>query len=409
MRKHILLSGLALTSHLLAQGPSEPARGLRAEEVGALRHLRTWLAGPPNQHVPLQSRTLGYEAPVFGFDRGGKPVRGQANRIDPEATSVMLMLPRGDALWPARLLYGNRAGRIFVGERPIDAGADWQPTVATFSGPGVDVHLNNMLLQSGTAVDGTRWQRIDDLPELTERPFRVRLHSRDDARFAAGRVEIGGSPFLWHPSWVSVDDARVVSFHAMTKPGDAAEVELQDRGVPATGMRLFVPGLRLSAANVSYGDGVLVVTYGREDRADASWLDDQAWAVHGLRLFAAAQQQARREGRIDRDSDGRGEFGLPDEVMPANQRLYETRKDGTYRVRNHLIAVHVPADPDGAEQRFVATAWPETAHDAGDLAFTIDATGAVRMCPAVGRYVGHGAEPAADASAQPAPAWRLLR
>lgn len=358
--------------------------------------------------MPLLSRQLGYEAWVFGFDRDGKPVRGPGARIDPEATCVMLMLPRGDALWTARPLFANRAGRMFVGELPAAAGADWKPTVATFSGPGVDVHLNNMLLQSGTAVDGTSWQRIDDSPQLAERPFRVRLRSRDDARVPAGRVEIGGSPFLWHPSWVPVDDARVVSFHRVTRQADAADVALEGRGVAVRGMRLFAPGLRLTAANVSCGDDEIVVSYGREDLADATWLEDQAWAVHGLRLFAAAQQQARREGRIDRDHDGVGEFGTPDEVLPANQREYQRLKNGRFLFRNHLFEAHVPADADGAEQRFVAFAWPAQAHDAHDRAFRIDQTGVVRWCAAAGRFAGHERAPTVDGIDASA-GWQPLR
>ncbi len=396
MRFTLLLSGLVFTSHLAAQPrpAPQPADEVRASEVAALQHLRTWLAGPPDVHVPIRPRQLGYDAVVFGFDRNGDEVRGSASSIDPEATSVMMMVPRADALWDARLLFANRAGRIFVGERPADAGADWRPTVATVSGPGVDVHLNNMLLQSGTAVDGTSWLRIDDSPAFAQRPLRVVLRSRDDARVAAERVEIGSSPFLWHPSGVPVADARVVSFHQRVKATDAAEVVLDGRGVAAPGMRLFVPGLRLAATNVTYGEEEVVVTYGRDDLADAVWLEDQAWAVHALRLFAVAQRTAQKECRIDRDRDGVGEFGSPDEVLPAGQRDYQRLKNGRYLFRNHLFEVHVSADADGAEQRFLAYAWPERAHDPHDRAFCIDESGMVRWCAAAGRFAGHEQPPA---------------
>ncbi len=375
MRRPLPVVALALAGSLIAQAPI-----LHANEVAAYRQAQHWLSQPVDQPVQPTAGLVGYDKRVFGSDRKGVPqislnARGQDNDLDPQATAVLVLTPQRGAQNTGRMLFANRAGRIFVGERPTDAAARWQPTLATLAAPGVPTTLNNMLLDSGVAQDGTAWQRLESLEVAPARQQSVRL-VRDNTTWKDDPlVEIGASRLPWHPAWLPIG-------------GKSA-------GATADDVRTDGDELR-----VTIGDDALV---------DDTWLNDQAWAAHGLRVLAAAEQAFQTANSLDRDGDGKGEFGTPAAVMPRRQRDLQQLPNGRFLYRNHLFEFYLANDPDTAEQHFVAYGWPAVAHGKHDLAFFVDERGIVHRCAATGRFAGHDQAPAADSMTHQDLGWTQVR
>jgi len=421
--RHLLVASLPLLAGcLVAQQPV-----LHASEVAAYHHLRAWLEETPGVRLAWSPFQLGYDAAVFGVDAAGEPRvdREQDNRrpgvIDAQRTTVLLCKPIRDSWHEARLLCTNRSGRVFVGRPPAASARNWQPSVATFAAPGVPAVIDNLLLESGTAQDGTTWERAESLEGdvLTEQRVRfVGLGAVAKAPFplvaSFPLVEVGLGRLPWHPAWLRVDHLPIGSLRAHAHPAAASRDEeiAKGPGIAARGLHLAVRfgGVQalLRPEDVTFVDGELRVDMARATVAAADELDDQAWAAHALRLFAQDQLAARAANRIDRDRDGRGEFGQPDEVLAANRRNYQPAPNGRFLFRNHLFAVHVPAAADDAEQRFVAYAWPAKAHGPHDLAFAVDERGTVLACPAHDRFAGHDKEPDRAAIADSKSGWKPL-
>jgi len=406
---------LALAGSSFAQVPI-----LHANEVAAHRQAQQWVQQPVNQPVQLTAGLAAYDWRVFGSDGHGSPAidhnrRGQDNGLDPLATAVLLLTPQRGAQNAGRMLFANRGGRIFVGEPPTDPTGRWQPTVETFAAPGVPATLNNMLLDSGIAQDGTRWQRLEALEAAPAREQQVRLVHDGATGKEKSLVEIGASRLPWHPAWLPLGDVTVVSMRAPASAAGQPDGQslATGTGVPARDLHLHVTfGKRsavLTANDVSIDGGELRVAIREDALVDDTWLYDQAWAANGLRLLAGAELAFRTANSLDRDGDGKGEFGTPATVMPRNQGDFQTLPNGRFLFRNHLFEFHLANDPDTAELHFVAYGWPAVARGNHDLAFFVDERGIVHRCAATGRFAGHDQAPAADSRTHADLGWTPLR
>lgn len=415
MRYALPTAVLVFASSSLAQAPM-----LHANEVAAHRQALQWLDQTVDQRVKVAPGLSGYELWVFGADGSGQPKVainpfGTRNGLDPQATAVLLLMPQRGTPNPGRMLFVNRGGRLFVGERPADATDRWQPTVETFAAPGVPATLNNMLLDSGTAQDGTRWQRLEAIEAGATTAQRVRL-VYDGATVPENTlVEIGASRLPWHPAWLPLGDLPVVAMRATALPTGQPEGQslAEGNGVPARDLRLHVTfGSRsvvLRPEDVTHDGNELRVTIRGAAIAEDSWFYDQGWAAHGLQVLAAAQLAYRSARTLDRDGDGNGEFGAPATVLRRESGEFQTLPNGRFLFRNHLFAFHLADTADGAEQHFVAYGWPAVAHDEHDLAFFVDERGIVHRCRAAGHFAGHDRAPAANSAAQPELGWVPLR
>jgi hypothetical protein len=150
-------------------------------------------------------------------------------------------------------------------------------------------------------------------------------------------------------------------------------------------------------------------------------------AVAMLRNVAAAQEQLRSRGVLDRDGDGVGEYGFfrdlvadrGDDSSPLLSKSYTPHLLGTgesavlrsaYCFRIFLPGAEglgVPEQgvrslsvaPDLAEKSWSAYAWPSVCDDSGSRAFFIDERGGVFATPVEeGPYRGASAGPAWDAA-----------
>ena len=411
MRVSLPTAVLVFASSSLAQAPM-----LHASEVAAHRQALQWLDQTVNQRVKFAPGLSGYDLRVFGADGSGQPKvainpLGTDNGLDPQATAVLLLMPRRGTPNPGRMLFVNRGGRLFVGERPADATERWQPTVETFAAPGVPATLNNMLLDSGTAQDDTRWQRLEAGATTAQR---VRL-VHDGATLPENPlVEIGASRLPWHPAWLPLGDLPVVAMRGTALPTGQPEGQsvAEGNGVPARDLHLHVTlGSRsvvLRPDDVTHDGNELRVTFRGVAAAD-DWLDDQGWAAHGLQMLADAQLAYRNAHTLDRDGDGRGEFVAPTTALNRYRGQFQELPNGRFLFRNHLFAFHLAETADGAEQHFVAYGWPAVAHDEHDLAFFVDEHGIVHRCRAAGKFAGHEQAPAANSAAQPELGWVPLR
>ena len=308
---------------------------------------------------------------------------------------------------------------MFVGpEQP--PGTAWNPDFASITGSGVEPHLGNMLLQSGVANDGTVWQRIDDAAGMGLRRQRARVRGLPESRVLGAEIEVGAPRFAWHPGWLPVGERDVVAFRAgLARPAaGAAEgaggLVAEADGVAARDLQLSIRSCGGAAVlrpeDVAVVDGELVVTVPDGAFVRDDWLDDQAWAVEALRRLARHERAARATAAIDRDRDGRGEFGAVEDVVPQLELGSIRRLDnGRFLFRGHLFELHLPPGADAAEQGFVAYAWPARPDRPNALAFCVDARGAVRSCSARERFAGHDRAPAADAGADESLGWRSLR
>lgn len=414
MRCPLPTAVLVFASSSLAQAPM-----LHASEVGAHRQALGWLGQTVNQKVQIAAGLRGYDFWVFGADGHGHPEvaknpLGADNGLDPQATAVLLLTPQRGTPNPGRMLFVNRGGRVFVGERPADATDRWQPTVETFAAPGVPATLNNMLLDSGTAQDGTQWQRLEALEAGATTAQRVRLVHEGATWPANPQVEIGASRLRWHPAWLPLGDLPVVAMRGTALPTGQPEGQsvAEGNGVPARDLHLHVTFGSRSAVlrpdDVTHDGNELRVTF-RGATAEDDWLDDQGWAAHGLQMLAAAQLAYRNAHTLDRDGDGRGEFVAPTTALNRYRGQFQELPNGRFLFRNHLFAFHLADTPDGAEQHFVAYGWPAVAHDEHDLAFFVDERGIVHRCRAAGQFAGHDRAPSANSSAQAELGWVPLR
>lgn len=411
MRCPLATAVLVFASSSLAQAPM-----LHANEVAAHRQALQWLEQTVNQRVKVAPGLSGYDFRVFGTDRQGKPKvainsLGTDNGLDPQATAVLLLKPQRGTPNPGRMLFVNRGGRLFVGERPADATDRWQPTVETFAAPGVPATLNNMLLDSGTAQDGTRWQRLETGATTAQR---VRL-VHDGATLPENTlVEIGASRLRWHPAWLPLGDLPIVAMRATAQPNGQPEGQsvAEGNGVSARDLHLRVTlgscSVVLRPDDVTYEGNELRVTI-RSAAAEDEWLDDQGWAAHGLQMLADAQLAYRKAHTLDRDGDGRGEFVAPTTALNRYRGQFQELPNGRFLFRNHLFAFHLTDTADAAEQHFVAYGWPAVAHGEHDLAFFVDERGIVHRCRAAGQFAGHDRAPSANSSARAELGWVPLR
>ena len=404
---------LLCAAGLFAQEPV-----LHASEVAAFAKLQSLLrqpAGVPATYAPFE---LGYALFAIGEDRAGSAFQGKVDGIDPSRPSVLFLQPIRDSLHPARLMFGTRSGRIFLGQPPANAPADWQPSLASIISLAgrqtIDpVSIEDMLLQSGTAQDDTTWERAEAIERDGTRELTLRVTRTDGSEVDYPVVEIGSTRLPWHPAWLAVDHLPVVATRCHAPPPNAGPDRgvAKVRGLPARGLRLHVTDhgdVVLRPGDVTFQDGELHIRIDRATVAPAKELDDQAWAAQALKFFAEDQLAARAAARIDRDRDGGGEFGKPDEVLALAHRI-PSAGDERFTFRNHLFAAHLPADADGAEKHFVAYAWPATAHGPHDLAFFVDERGGVHSCRAHERFHGHDNAPAADAATKDDLGWSPLR
>lgn len=102
-------------------------------------------------------------------------------------------------------------------------------------------------------------------------------------------------------------------------------------------------------------------------------------AVSRLREVWFAQGLAREAKLVDRDGDGAGEFTSMDRLLDASgaflrQGVYKPAGPGVWRVEGYDVAIYLPgregpvldpaaSDPDLAEQRWIAYAWPHERHE----------------------------------------------
>ena len=414
MRTPLPILVLASAGGLFAQDPQ-----LHASEVAAHRQAQQWLEHPVNEPVGYLAGLDAYAPVVFGLDEDGQPkqsrqLHGARNGLDPSATAVLLLLPAGSARNPGRMLFANRGGRVFVGEKPPNATDRWQPTIATFAAPGVPAELNNMLLDSGTAQDGTRWTRLESLETTTPREQRVRLVQVGQMTPPNALVEIAWGPRPWHPAWLPIGDLPVVSLRAQALADGQPEQErlAKGPGVPARGLRLHVsfPGqeVLLRPEDVRMDGDELVVSVRAEALADTELLRDQSWVATGLRMLAEAELAFRSSHKVDRDGDGVGEFGDAEVVLARYAGDWKKLPSGYYLFRNHLVSFHLAQDADGAEQHFVAYAWPAERRGANDLLFCVDERGVVQCCAADGRFAGEERTPAVDSVSRADLGWRAI-
>ena len=383
---------------------------LHATEVGGYQAALRWQQEVEACQVRPDARCPGFTVRYFGYDRESAERADCDHEFDRQWASIAVLWPRADAMAGARAIMANSHGHIFVG-RARDGG--WRPELTTVVASGVALRLANMLLQSGQAQDGTVWHRIDGDPSLTPRRQRIRVE-REDGQFVIGFVvEIGHSRFRWHPGWLPVDDAAVVAMRSAIEGRGTSSGIAEGRGLRARGQHIMLRGpgcyVALQPGDVEITADEIVITVRRDARASRQQFDDQAWVAEGLWRLAKYELITRDLASIDRDGDGRGEFGSPDAVMPASQRPYRRLENGLYAFRGHLFRVYVAADADSAERGFVAYAWPASSDGAQERAFFVDERGVVHACRSGGRFIGCDGVLPATARDDATLGWRPLR
>ncbi len=424
----LLLSLLAVPT--ATQAPAQDPPQLHAREVHAYRTLRAWLR-PQNGGVAVRGlgTAAGYEATVLAEAGEGRTER--LERTPPERTFAVVLWPRADDPTPGRLLFGNRAGIVLLGTPREPLATGFRPEAELIAAPGGPARVNQMLLQDGPSQDGTQWQRS----EITPAPARIEVIDADGAPLAGARIEMGAPRLPWHPGWVSVA-------HVATAAIDGATDErgtLQGDGLPARELwlSLWVEDRQavLLPDDVRRADGTLQVRVPRGALVDGKALQDQAWAAEALRRFAEGQERLRAQAKLDRDGDGRGEYGLAYDAIPV-QQWSDLRPAGVphqFAFRSHLLQAWLPAgdgwisgvavepataarvkaapttaDADGAELRFRALAWPAQPGQPQARAFRVDESGVVRWRFVGDEQCGHQGAPGAEGWADGA-VWHALR
>lgn len=134
-----------------------------------------------------------------------------------------------------------------------------------------------------------------------------------------------------------------------------------------------------------------------------------------LSLLASAQRDWHARKLLDRDGDGIGEYGWFSQLAAASPPLLSERfaKPTAGRIERgaYVFEIWLPADGeqwlseaaqqsvdiDGAEQRWLAYAWPRDA-SLPRRVFCVDATGTIRARNNDGRYAGHARPVPVDAA-----------
>ncbi|MCA8949694.1 MAG: hypothetical protein KDE27_09340 [Planctomycetes bacterium] len=393
------------------------AQSLAASEVPVLAQLRAW-RDSLGELRPLQAIVAPrFEARFFGYAADGTPGASHEFRFATEYASIAVAWPGRDAIVPARPLMMNSLGQVFVGEAP--AGASGWPAFASVVAADVPPHLNNMLLQSGIAADGTEWRRVeavegDDAAVL--RPLRVRVLRLDGGELDGFLLEIGRSPLLWDPSFTAIEGEGASAWWGRVEVTGRAEGRAVGAGLPAVGLAVrlsrAVPGgdrvARLLPGDVRMVRGELLVVLRDGTLVDREVLRRQAWAAEALRRLCRHELAARAAVTIDRDGDGIGEFGDPDEVVPTAERSYRRVDGDRLEFEGHLFEVWLADSPDVREHRFAAGGWPATPRGPDDLAFAVDQRGVVYCCSAVGRFAGGERPLTASALEDDTLGWRAL-
>ncbi|MCR9243864.1 MAG: hypothetical protein NXI31_02450 [bacterium] len=396
---------LGLAAFAVAQRPV-----LQASEVSAWQQLREWQRRLDTVERMDLFVARGYELRFFGYDAAGQPGVSHKFEFTRDYASLALFWPSDEVGPGRRALMGNSLGHVYLGEPPQGVGAkDRQPGFASVVGQGAPEHLNNMLLQNGAAIDGTRWQRVEalegDIAADIERDMRVRVVRTDGEEVRGFELDVMAPRFGWDPSFTAIQGEGAVAANVAIQPADGSIGTAEARGVPARGLRArlrhnrdrLVAVLRPGDARMVNGELLVVLRDGA--LIPDKLANEQAWVAEALRRFHEFQMVAKAATKIDVDGDGLGEFGAPDEVVPARSRRYRRAPGGRFAFNGHLFEISLPETADGREQRFAAWAWPVKAQSRHDRAFGIDERGVVMSCSASQRFAG-------DASPVTSAAWQ---
>ncbi|MCR9243415.1 MAG: hypothetical protein NXI31_00180 [bacterium] len=380
----------------------------RPREAAALGHARRLLENARSGRevrAPINGLHLpGYRIVCFGPTANGNvEPRTRATLADGLA---LLAWPTGEDSRRGILLHGD--GTTMCCEIDTDDPVEAAPNVIL--GRGANGRFADILRQPGTTESGHFWLWLDQV----------------STRAKVCVVDGDGKPrpnctvkFLASPASPTLNSQ--VSLPPGPWPlGDATT---DDDGVTTVvgprceGLRVVLfpqPGhlARVGFSCRLVDDRILIEVADRAIRSVAADRNEQA-AVATLRNIGSAQAQCQASGVIDVDGDGRGEFGYFAELAgklnvrgddakkiqpPVMSVAFARVQQGSVERSGYLYRIYLPGaedqplpeattgggkgravDPDAAESRWCAYAWPATA-TSGTRMFFIDQHGDVLQC-----------------------------